>query len=45
MQTQRLTEKLTAAKGNLKEANQQQGSSTQIILIFKEEVASSNTQV
>jgi hypothetical protein len=45
MQIRRLTEKLTEAKGDLEEANQQHGNSAQIILRLKEEVASANIKV
>jgi hypothetical protein len=45
MQIHRLTEKLTAAKGDLEEVNQQHENSTQIIARLKEEVASANKQV
>jgi hypothetical protein len=45
MQICRLTEKLTAAKCGLQEANAQHGNATKIIVRLKEEVASANKQV
>jgi chromosome segregation ATPase len=45
MQIHRLTEKLTAAKGDLVEVNSQHGNATNIIVRLKEELASANKQV
>jgi hypothetical protein len=45
MQIPRLTEKLTEAKGDPQEENQQHGNSTQMIVRLKEEVESTNIQV
>jgi chromosome segregation ATPase len=45
MELRRLTDILTAVKGDLEEANQQHGNSTQIIVRLEKEVASANKRV